>query len=186
MFNLRSCCSVKSHVVNVDIRVQICPELHQKESVLWSLLIQFFEATGLFRKFVLDLSNIHWLKNTQNKIPKFTKSVNSHLKNRVREFTRAADMDKMMFAGGLLHVGRVLEQPELVCGDGAAEPGRGRPAAAAGLGRCQREARLKWLDVLRRGVEGGLPELAGVARHAARAAHLAPRLDRQQRLLVHG
>ena len=65
MFNLRSCCSVKSHVVNVDIRVQICPELHQKESVLWSLLIQFFEAPGLFRKFVLDLSNIHWLKYSQ-------------------------------------------------------------------------------------------------------------------------
>ena len=119
-------------------------------------------------------------------MPKFTKIIFSHLKNGVREFTGAADMDKMMFAGGLLHVGRVFEQPELVCCDGAAEPGRGGPAAAAALGRCQREARLKWLDVLRRGVEGGLPELAGVAGHAARAARLAPRLDGQQRLLVHG
>lgn len=38
------------------------PELHQEKHLLWSFVIQFFEASLLFWKFVVNLSDINCLK----------------------------------------------------------------------------------------------------------------------------
>ena len=63
-----------------------------------------------------------------------------HLKTGVRVVNLAAYVDEEMLVVGvvqplLLHEGGVLDQPELVCGDGPADPGRGGRGRGGGFWR---------------------------------------------------
>ena len=45
-----------------NVCVEISPEFDKEECILRSFFIKFFETTFLFWEFVLDLSDVDWLK----------------------------------------------------------------------------------------------------------------------------
>lgn len=44
-----------------NVGIQVRPELNQEERIARALLVEFLEATGLLREFVVDLLHLHRL-----------------------------------------------------------------------------------------------------------------------------
>lgn len=62
-----NCCTLQLNKTSTKILIMpeytiAYPELHQEKHLLWSFVIQFFEASLLFWKFVVNLSDINCLK----------------------------------------------------------------------------------------------------------------------------